>query len=75
MHAADHVRAREHEQIVVAAQVVRVTGESLPAEVRFREAVALDHRAHRAIEDEDAVAGGLGEWNDGVMGLSWMCSS
>ena len=42
------------EQIVVAAQVARVIREPLAAEVRLGQLVALDHRAHRAVEDEDA---------------------
>ena len=61
MDALDHVRAREHEQVVVALQVARVVGEALAAEVGLGEPVPLDHRAHRAVEHEDALAQQGGE--------------
>src|SRR5262249_40031281 len=37
-------------------QVVRVPREALATVVRLGQAVALDHRAHRPVEDEDAAA-------------------
>ncbi len=55
MNAGDHLGPGEHEQIVVAFQIARMITEALAAEVRFRQLVALNHRAHRAVEDEDAV--------------------
>ena len=46
----------EHQQVVVAFQVVRmIVQEARAAEVRLRQLVLLDHRAHRAIHDEDAL--------------------
>ena len=51
---ADHVGPRQDQQVVVALQILRVILEALAAEVRLRQLVALDHRAHRAVEDEDA---------------------
>ena len=51
---ADHVGPRQDQQVVVALEILRVILEALAAEVRFRQLVALDHRAHRAVEDEDA---------------------
>ena len=65
--AADDVGPRQHEQVVVALQVARVGGEPLAAEVGLGEAVALHHRAHRAVEDEDAVA------EDGVEDVGRRC--
>jgi len=46
---------RELQQVVVALQVLRVIAEALTAEIRLAELVALDHRAHRAVEDGDAL--------------------
>ena len=55
MDLADHVGARQDQQVVVALEILRVVLEPLAAEVRFRQLVALDHRPHRAVEDEDAL--------------------
>ncbi len=52
---ADDIRTREDEDVAVAAQVLRVILEALAAEVGLRQLVALDHRPHRAIEDEHAL--------------------
>ena len=49
------LRLREDEQVVVALQVMRVVVEA-PAEVRLRQLALLDHRLHRAIHDQDALA-------------------
>ena len=50
---ADDVRAREHEDVAVALQIARMCANRVAAEVRFRQLVPLDHRPHRAVEDED----------------------
>ncbi len=55
VNAGDGVGTRQHEKIVVALEIPRVVLEALAAEVRFREVAALDHRPHRAIEDEDPL--------------------
>ena len=49
MDGEDHVRAGD-DQILVAAFQMR------PAEIRGREIHLLQHGAHRAIQDEDALA-------------------
>ena len=49
------VGARQDQQIVVALEILRVILEPLAAEVRLGQLVALDHRPHRAVEDEDAL--------------------
>jgi hypothetical protein len=49
------VGTRQHEHVVVAAQLFGVRFEAFATEVRFRQRVALDHRPHRTIQDEDAV--------------------
>jgi hypothetical protein len=53
MDPADDVRPRQHEQIVVALEILRVVEEALAPEVPFGEPLALDHRAHRAVENQD----------------------
>ena len=65
MHGLDDVGLGQREQIVVAFQVARgavrvvrvaAAGETFAAIAGFVELVALQHRAHRAVDDEDAVA-------------------
>ena len=50
------VRAGSATEVVVAAQVVRVILEPLAAVVGLLEPVALDERAHRAVQDDDPLA-------------------
>src|SRR6202008_1676205 len=57
MDAADDVRARQRQDVVVTAQGVAVTGKALTAEAALIEPVLLDHRAHGAIEQHDAFGG------------------
>ena len=59
---ADHVGPRQHQQVVVALQVLAVVREAFAAEVGLAEPVALDHRAHGAVDDGDALVqqGGQG---------------
>ena len=52
---ADDVGPRQDQQVVVAAQILRVVLEPLAAEIGLGGLVALDHRPHRAVEDEDAL--------------------
>ena len=61
MDGADDVGTRQHEHIAVPAQVLGVILEALAAEVRLRQLVALDHRAHRTVEDEHALLEGTTE--------------
>ena len=67
---ADHVGAREAQQVVVAEEGDGVGGEVVAAEVGLGERVALDHGAHRAVEDQDtlleeALERGTGRLGDG----------
>ena len=55
MDAADQLGPGQRQQVVVALQVRRPVGEARAAEVRLRERVLLDHRAHRAVEQQDAA--------------------
>ena len=54
MDVADRVGLRQDEQVVVAAQILRPVLEALATELGLREAVRLDHRAHGAVEHQDA---------------------
>ena len=55
MDGADDVGPRKDEHVAVPAEVPRVIREALAAEIGFRQLVALNHRPHRAVEDEDAA--------------------
>ncbi len=52
---ADHLGPGQREQVVVAPEVARGRGEALAAEIGLREPVALDGRAHRAVQYQDAA--------------------
>ena len=54
----DRRAAVRREQVVVALQVARPVGEPLAAVVGLVGPVALDHRAHRAVEHQDPLAAG-----------------
>ena len=54
MDRADDVGPRQHEHVAVALEVARMVREAVAAEVGLRQLVALDHRPHRAVEDQDA---------------------
>ncbi len=51
----DHVGAGDHQQVVIALQVVGMIDEAPATVIRLAEAVALDHRPPRAVENEDAL--------------------
>ena len=55
VNSEDDVGTRQHEHVVVAAQLLGMRREALAAEILFGQLVALDHRAHRAVEHEDAL--------------------
>ena len=61
MDGADDVGTRQHQHIAVSAQVLGVILEAVAAEVRFRQLVALDHRAHRTVEDQHALLEGTAQ--------------
>ncbi len=52
----DGLRLGQDQQVVIAAQVAVKVLEAFAAERRFVELQSLNHRAHRAIEHEDAFA-------------------
>ena len=54
MYRADDIGPGQAQQVVVAFQGRLVFGEARSPEIRFLEVMSLDHRAHRAIEHDDA---------------------
>ncbi len=58
---ADHLRAGEGEEVVVAAQVVGEVPEALAAVLGLAQPVALHHGSHGPVQDEDALGQGLVE--------------
>jgi hypothetical protein len=54
---ADDRGLGQHEEIVVALEIVREILETRASVARLVELVALDHGAHGAVEDEDALIG------------------
>ena len=55
MDPADHVRASENEQVVVALQATGMIAKPVAPKVRFFETRPLDHGAHRTIEEDDPL--------------------
>ena len=51
----DHLRAREHQQVIAALEVALPVGEALAAIRGLVEPVLLDHGAHGAVEHHDAL--------------------
>ena len=56
MDVANNLRLGDGKQVVVALQLRRPVGEALAAIIGFLQLVALNHRAHRAVEQQDALA-------------------
>ncbi len=59
MDVADDLRLGDGQQIIVALEVARVVSKALAAIIRLLERIALDHGAHGAVEDQDALFQGL----------------
>ena len=57
----DRLRLGEGQKIVVALEMAFAAVEAVAAEMALLEAEVLDLRPHRAVENEDALARGLGE--------------
>ncbi len=55
----DHIRTREHQQVIVALYIARPVGETFATVVLFLELVALDHGAHAAIKNQNTFFEGL----------------
>ena len=70
MDLADHIRACEREQLVVALQLTWVIREMCPTEIVFDEPESLDHRTHGAVKDEDALTQDVCELGK-ALGARW----
>ena len=66
MDVADHLRLREREEVAVVQQVLLRVLEALAADVRLGHPVGADGRAHRAVDDGDALSEQLFERVDGI---------
>ncbi len=55
MDGADDVGLGKDEQVVVALHVARPVGKASAAVIGLAQVILLNHRAHRAVEDEDAL--------------------
>src|ERR1700704_2235665 len=55
MDVADDLRAGQRENVVVAPEGAAVRAQALAPEAALVELALLDHRAHRAIEQHDAL--------------------
>ena len=55
MDGTDNLRLGKCQKIVIALEVMRKIGKARPAIIRFVELVALDHGAHGAVQQQNAV--------------------
>ena len=55
VNVADDLRLGQHQQVIVALDIHMPVGKALATIIRLLEFVALDHGAHGAIQDEDAL--------------------
>ena len=55
MNGGDDLRLREAQQVIVAAQIAAPLLESLAAKLLFAETMALNHGAHGAVENHQAL--------------------
>ena len=56
MHFTDHVWAGERQELVVAFYVFAMLSKSWATKICLRQFVALNHRAHRAVQNHHALA-------------------
>ena len=61
MDALNDIGPCQHQQVVVAFEVLRVVGQARAAEIRLGELFPLDHGAHRAVQDDDALLENAGQ--------------
>ena len=55
LYARNHFGLRQHQNIVIAFDVLWPVFKTLTAKIRFRQIVALYHRAHTAVQQQDAL--------------------
>jgi len=65
---AQYLGARKLQQLVVALQVLGMVLEAFAAEIGLAELVALDHGAHRTVDDDDAPRQQRGQFEGSGVG-------
>ena len=65
---ADDRRLGQRQQIVVALEIAGPVAEPFAPVVGFLQAVALDHGAHRAVQDQDAAGQEVGQFSGAING-------
>ena len=65
---ADDRRLGQRQQIVVALEIAGPVAEAFAPVVGFLQAVALDHGAHRAVQDQDAAGQEVGQFSGAING-------
>ena len=60
VNGTDHFRLGDTQQVVVALEIALPVGKAFAPEIGLLERALLDHRAHRAIENHDALGQKLG---------------
>src|SRR5262249_3061246 len=68
----DELRPREHEEVVVPLDVAAVVAKALAAKRLFVELLALDHGAHRTVEQHDALFESLLQLRDAFLPLAFV---
>ncbi len=72
MNVFDRLRLSERQQVVVALEGTVAGMEAIAAEMRLTEIQALDLRAHRAVNDQNALARGGLERRQRVLAARWV---
>ena len=55
MNGLDDARLRDGQQVVVAPDIVRPVAETVAPVVGLGQVIPLNHRSHRAVENENAL--------------------
>ena len=55
LYARNHIGLREHQNVVIAFDVLWPVLKTLATEIFLRQVVALNHRAHTAVQQQDAL--------------------
>ncbi len=74
MNLADDGRTRQRQQVIVAFEVAVPLGEALAAVFVLPEAIALNHRAHGPVEQQDALPERRMECVDAFLAVHSACA-
>jgi hypothetical protein len=73
VYVGDKCRARQGQEVIVAAQVRRVVGETFAAVIRLVEPGGLDHGPHGAVDEQDTLPEGVAKPRVGVLWVEHGC--